>query len=55
MGSDFLILLFALDEFTDVESELVVRNIVDIILDAIRNPSKSRPQGEIVIGEIARE
>ena len=50
-----MILLFAIDEYTDVEPEPVVREMLDIVLDAIKNPHKPRPEGEIVLGEIARQ
>ena len=48
-------LFFVIDEYTDVESEEVVRQMVDIVLDAFHNPHKPRPAGEVVLGEIARQ
>jgi Delta6-protoilludene synthase len=48
-------LFFVVDEYTDVEPEPVVREMVDIVLDAIRNPYKPRPEGEIVLGRVAQE
>ena len=48
-------LLFVIDEYTDVEQESAVQEIVDAAIDAIRNPNKPRPAGEVVLGEIARQ
>ena len=48
-------LLFMIDGYTDVEQESVVQEIVDVAIDAIRNPNKPRPAGEVVLGEIARQ
>jgi len=47
--------LFLVDEYTDVEPAHVVREMVDIVLDAMKNPHKPRPQDEVVLGEIARQ
>ena len=44
-----------IDEYTDVESASVVREIADVVIDAMSNPHKPRPQGEVVLGEIARQ
>jgi hypothetical protein len=46
---------FVFDEYSDVADEHAVRALGDIIMDALRNPDKNRPQGECVIGEIARQ
>ena len=48
-------LLFVIDEYTDVEQESAVQEIVDVTINAIRNPNKPRPAGEVVLGEIARQ
>jgi hypothetical protein len=47
-------LFFIIDEHSDVESGHVVREMADVIMDAIRNPHKPRPEGEWVGGESAR-
>ena len=47
--------LFLVDEYTGVESAPEVRAIIDICIDAIRNPGKPRPDGETILGEIVRE
>lgn len=55
IGCDLMNLLFVIDEYTDVEQESAVQEIVDVAIDAIRNPNKPRPAGEVVLGEIARQ
>ncbi|KIJ24352.1 hypothetical protein M422DRAFT_62343 [Sphaerobolus stellatus SS14] len=52
---DLLCLFFILDEYTDFESASVVRQMVDVVIDALNNPQKPRPEGELVLGEIARQ
>ena len=44
-----------IDEYTDVESASEVRATVDVVLDALHNPHKPRPKGEVIVGEIARQ
>lgn len=46
---------FVIDEYTDVEPANVVREIVDVVIDALNNPHKTRPSGEILLGEMARQ
>jgi hypothetical protein len=48
-------LFFVVDEYTDVESAPVVREMVDIVIDALCNPHTPRPEGEIVLGRVAKE
>jgi Delta6-protoilludene synthase len=48
-------LFFILDEYTDVEDELVTRQLADILMDELRNLEKARPQGECPLGEMARQ
>ncbi|KAG1886184.1 isoprenoid synthase domain-containing protein [Suillus subluteus] len=47
-------LFFLLEEYTDTENEAVTKEMVDIVLDALYNPHKIRPEGECILGEIAR-
>lgn len=54
-GCDLMNLFFVIDEYTDVEPEPVVRAMVDIVIDALNNPNKPRPEGEILLGEVARQ
>ena len=48
-------LTLVIDEYTDVENEEAVRGMVDIVIDAMNNPQKPRPEGENILGEIARQ
>ena len=52
---DLVHLLYVIDEYTDVESAAGVQEISSIILDALHNPDKPRPIGELVIGEMTKE
>ncbi|EJC98835.1 terpenoid synthase [Fomitiporia mediterranea MF3/22] len=52
---DLMNVFFVIDEYTDVEPEPVVRNMVDIVIDALKNPHKPRPKGEVILGEITRQ
>ena len=55
IGSDMLYLLLLIDDQTDIESTPVVRELVDIMIDALNNPDKPRPEGEPVLGRIVKE
>lgn len=48
-------LLFVFDDLTDELSESEVQALADITIDALENPSRARPTGEPVIGEITRQ
>ena len=48
-------LFFVIDEYTDVEDERAVQGMVNIVIDAMNNPQKPRPEGENILGEIARQ
>ncbi|KAI9436959.1 terpenoid synthase [Lactarius indigo] len=52
---DLINVLFVFDEYTDVAHEDEVQTMVNISMDALRNPNKPRPQGEWVGGEITRQ
>ncbi|OCB85493.1 terpenoid synthase [Sanghuangporus baumii] len=54
-GCDLMSFLFAIDEYTDMEPEHVVRELTNIVIDATRNPQKPRPTGEVALGEVARQ
>ncbi|KAF8970725.1 terpenoid synthase [Flammula alnicola] len=54
-GCDLMNLFFVVDEYTDVEPEPVVRAMVDIVIDALNNPHKPRPDGEILLGVVAQQ
>ncbi|KAH8976566.1 isoprenoid synthase domain-containing protein [Lactarius hatsudake] len=52
---DLMALYFMYDEYTDKLDEDGVRTCADVVIDALRNPHKERPQGEWKLGEIARQ
>lgn len=54
-GCDFMHVFFLVDECTDVEPASSVREMVDVVLDAMQNPQEPRPAGEVILGEIARQ
>jgi hypothetical protein len=55
IGCELMNVFFLLEEYTDTENGAVTKDIVDIVIDAIHNPHKIRPEGECIIGEIARQ
>jgi Delta6-protoilludene synthase len=50
-----MILYYVIDEYTDVEPKEVVKEILDIVKDALLNPHKPRPEGEHLLGELTRQ
>lgn len=48
-------LFFIIDEHTDVSNGVEAQAQIDIIMDAINNPYKPRPEGEWIVGEITRQ
>ena len=54
-GIDLMNVFFVVDEYTDVEPAPVVREMIDIVIDAMHNPDKPRPKGEILLGEVTRQ
>ncbi|KAK7691175.1 hypothetical protein QCA50_006278 [Cerrena zonata] len=55
VGCDLMNLFFLFDEYSDVTDADGVRKQADIIMDALRNPTLPRPNGEWVGGEIAKQ
>ncbi|KAK0443682.1 terpenoid synthase [Desarmillaria tabescens] len=51
---DMMNLFFVFDEYTDNATPEVVRQYADIVMDAIRHPTKSRPSDEVVLGVVAQ-
>ena len=51
---DLVYLLFVIDDHTDAESVPRVRELVDIVIDVLHNPHKERPEGEMIIGQVAK-
>lgn len=54
-GCDLMNMFFVYDEYSDVAHEDDVQVMADIIMDALRNPHKPRPEGEWVGGEVTRQ
>lgn len=52
---DLMHLFFVIDEYTDVECEREVQSMMGTASDALRNPGKARPEGEIFVGEMTRQ
>ena len=50
-----MVLFFIYDEFTDKVDGDGARLCAEMVMDAIQNPHKDRPQGEPKLGEIARQ
>ncbi|KAI8989884.1 terpenoid synthase [Trametes punicea] len=54
-GVDLMNVFFVIDEYTDVAPAPLVKEIVEIIVDAVHHPQKPRPTGENILGEISRQ
>ena len=54
-STDLMTLFYAFDEYTDVEDETTTRQMADIVMDGLRNPTKPRPNNECFLGEMARQ
>ncbi|KAF9816953.1 hypothetical protein IEO21_03718 [Rhodonia placenta] len=54
LGCDLTHIFFVIDEYTDIENEPGCREMIDMAIDALENPGKPRPEGEIPLGEIIR-
>ncbi|KAF8888381.1 terpenoid synthase [Gymnopilus junonius] len=52
---DMTNLFFVFDEYTDSAATHLARHYADVVIDALRNPFKKRPDGEVVLGAIAQE
>jgi hypothetical protein len=48
-------LFYVFDEYTDIADAEGAEEIRNIVVDAMRNPHKTRPEGELSIGEMTRE
>jgi len=55
LGCDLMNFYFVYDEYTDVMDKDGAQRAHDIVMDAFRNPSVPRPQGESFLGEMARQ
>lgn len=54
-GCDLMNVFFVVDEYTDVESTEMVREMIGIVIDALHNPEKPRLEGEVLLGELTRQ
>ena len=54
LGSDLLFLFFVVDEYTDGDPD-EANKIREVVMDAVRNPHKERPEGEHVTGAMFSE
>jgi hypothetical protein len=50
-----MVLFFIYDEYTDKLDGDGARTCADMVMDALKNPHKERPQGESKLGEITRQ
>lgn len=48
-------IFFLIDEYTDIEHAPMVGEMADIVIDALSNPEKPRPEGEVLLGEATRQ
>ena len=55
MSADLVYLFYIVELYTDPLDVTPSREIVDIVADAILNPNKTRPTGELFIGTIAQQ
>jgi len=55
LGCDLMNFFFVYDEYTDDMDRGSAQLARDMIMDAFRNPSAPRPQGESFLGEMARQ
>ncbi|KAG1874838.1 isoprenoid synthase domain-containing protein [Suillus subluteus] len=55
IGCDFINVLGIVDMYTDIENAAVTKAMVDIVIDALHSPHKTRPEGECILGEIVRQ
>ncbi|KAH7928468.1 terpenoid synthase [Leucogyrophana mollusca] len=54
-GCDLIYVGFVVDEYTDIENAEVTREMIEIAIDALNNPHKPRPEGEVILGEVVRQ
>ena len=54
-GVDLVNVGFLWEEYTDTAPVHAVHEMIEIVIDALCNPDKPRPQGEVILGEIIRQ
>lgn len=55
VGCEMMDIQLFVDEVTDRSTAAGANGIVDIVIDALHNPHKIRPEGEHIIGEMMRQ
>ncbi|KAJ7290616.1 terpenoid synthase [Mycena rebaudengoi] len=55
VGCDLMNFFFVVDHYTDVANPEGAKAHAEIVMHALRNPELSRPQGEWIGGEVARQ
>ncbi|KDR79140.1 hypothetical protein GALMADRAFT_137032 [Galerina marginata CBS 339.88] len=55
LGCDLMALFYVLEEYTDVANHDETSKICEIVMDALRDPRKARPDGEHVVGVISKD
>ncbi|KAG2753747.1 terpenoid synthase [Suillus brevipes Sb2] len=55
IACEFINVVIIVDEYTDVENAAVAEAMADIVIDALNNPHKTRPEGECILGKIVQQ
>jgi hypothetical protein len=55
VACDLMALFYIFDEFTDKVDGQGALALVEVVVDALRNPHSERPLGESKLGEITRQ
>ncbi|KZT12302.1 terpenoid synthase [Laetiporus sulphureus 93-53] len=55
VGCDLMNIVFVIDDYTDVQDATVCDKVADVVKHALHNVCEPRPDGEMIIGEIARQ
>ncbi|KAG1730725.1 terpenoid synthase [Suillus occidentalis] len=55
IACEFINVVIIVDEYTDVENAAVAEAMVDIVIDALHNPHKTRPEGECILGKSVQQ
>lgn len=50
-----MVLFYVIDEYTDVGNNDDATKIYQIVMDALQNPHKKRPEGEHILGAMFKE
>ncbi|KAM7203255.1 terpenoid synthase [Rhypophila sp. PSN 637] len=54
-ANDYVLTVYVLDEYSDFEGAEVSGELGDLLMDGLKNPDKPRPEGEFLLGEMARQ